>query len=947
MSTFGCITFLKHSNPAIFDWATKFSNAMELSIDGQFSDSADILNELVSDPNTLEAGYIFFFYAFYLKGKNEAYLASSMNQSYATAIKTYATGFLELRKVLRAYPETSSRSSLSTLYQQFVYELCFCSIQLGNYNDAISLTEFALGSQDLITSDLLKQISLAEEKQANLIGFNDNELHNNEQYKLLQQLVWVHLFHTGNRLELKKVTDKSLELLDQINGLNFFVFHPFSSVVMAVAEKNFLKMLDGYLEINNGDLNALGAVKEQMERLYDAPYLQFLQWSAEQLGFYKNLRSQILGLGGYGYAMLGEYKKSRSLLVKAISSLEGCDLSDAENRLVLGMLYIGYADICLIPNIPEIPFAKTNYSQEQTRNIAEAKVYLQKGKDLLDPEKFKNNELEGEWGWFFAAWWREHFFLPYASIVLTKFYYKTGEWEKSFQESKNALESLDAASPKLLLIDAIYYNYFASRELTEKPDFNALSECKQKLAGYEGYEMWKIYYVESYLEEQKNNLVEAIALADKATVAVDKFWDQRFFDITNQIKFMEDKNIPYRRAIELQLRSEPKSVDNIFDYMEKVKSHSLDMKNGTADNKIKNIPGQKITIDALQQKLSSHEAVIELYYSSDYLISLFVSRTTADVVLISPEMVGSRDMNIFIKKLVDSFLQETSEYATGDEEHIKIGFKLYETLIACHQKNLDEHHLKKLYIVPHRQLHYLPWTALSISPKNENRMDYIIDHYEISVLPSAVAIKSLKDDSILSGQHCSDFFIGYDVAFTREEDVRQYDCSEFFKGKKVNKKNVLASLAEKEIVVLYAHGQFDGQPLSNGFDLTGDEDNVLTLLDLNNAHIKSKLVILPGCETGTAKRYTDLPTEGLDQQYPEDDNLLGLYKVLLSKGVANIVISAQKTLACEATDDFQVSMFSKVKRGKEACASFREAICEIKNNKRKPMYWSPYIFVGT
>jgi CHAT domain-containing protein len=296
--------------------------------------------------------------------------------------------------------------------------------------------------------------------------------------------------------------------------------------------------------------------------------------------------------------------------------------------------------------------------------------------------------------------------------------------------------------------------------------------------------------------------------------------------------------------------------------------------------------------------------------------------------------------------LVGAFLRETSEYVTGDDEHIKIGFKLYETLIACHQKNLDENHIKKVYIVPHRQLHYLPWTALSTSPENKKRIDYIIDHYEISVLPSAIAIQSFQEDNILDGQHCSDFFVGYDVAFTREDDVRQYDCSGFFIGKTVNKKNVLASLAEKEVVVLYAHGQFDGPPLSAGLDLTGDKVNIVTLLDLNNVDIKSKLVMLPGCETGTAKRYTELLTEGLDQQYPEADDLLGLYKVLLSKGVANIVMSSQKTPQCEATDDFQVSMFDKVKKGKEPCSSFREAICEIKNRYNKPQFWSPYIFIG-
>lgn len=129
-------------------------------------------------------------------------------------------------------------------------------------------------------------------------------------------------------------------------------------------------------------------------------------------------------------------------------------------------------------------------------------------------------------------------------------------------------------------------------------------------------------------------------------------------------------------------------------------------------------------VGKIQQRLPADETLIEYYGSDDTLFAFLVKRDGIQGV----ELDGRN-----LKQAIESFRKLLME--SGSDDYKLKGEVLYKKLIQPVEKRVLS---KNLTIVPHGVLHYLPFSALSDGEA------FVIDRYNIRVLPSASVMKFLK-----------------------------------------------------------------------------------------------------------------------------------------------------------------------------------------------------------
>ena len=419
-----------------------------------------------------------------------------------------------------------------------------------------------------------------------------------------------------------------------------------------------------------------------------------------------------------------------------------------------------------------------------------------------------------------------------------------------------------------------------------------------------------------------------------------------------QTTFMEDKALPYEQTILLLVKSkinETEKLNQIFYYIESVKIHSLLM----SENRTNNFPENIASLEEIKKCLSGDEVMIDFYYGADYLIALLVSNTGAKLEINNR---GANDITPILERYSKNMSPKMMEYKGSyctQQNIINEGSKLFSLLFGSHYSNGRLPQNCKIFVIPHRQLHYLPWNSLSLSKQN-NGMEYLIDKYQVSVIPAAMVLYRMKKEKNLKHKtkklH-NTFSIGSNISYRNDtlKALRGLNSWNIYEGKKVNVENALAELQKSDIVIFYAHGYFDQtSPFDSYKELNDETENSkLTLMDIESTSISCDFIVLAGCATGTIGKYSELSLQSQEEKFPEADDLLGIYKQLVSKGVRNIIVSVVNETNKTCTENMLISLACKLNDPSYiASEAFRNSILEAKGNKKHPYYWGAYVLVG-
>ena len=260
-----------------------------------------------------------------------------------------------------------------------------------------------------------------------------------------------------------------------------------------------------------------------------------------------------------------------------------------------------------------------------------------------------------------------------------------------------------------------------------------------------------------------------------------------------------------------------------------------------------------------------------------------------------------------------------------------VAYELYLYLITPVLEWIRSDHL---VIVPHEDLHYVPFQALQTDLEN----GVLGEAYQITYAPSATVLVSLAPPAPLEQPKLlavADPSLRY-----APREVRAIGAH--FSGRVVSdvlptEADVKSWMPTNGLVHLAVHGSFAAdEPLLSHLHLKsgGDDDGRLTAAEMYGLTLDSaRLVVLSACETGSVRA-------------THANEVIGMMRGLIFAGADALLLSAWK-IDDEATADWMQAFYARASTDSLAQAA-REAARVLRENPRyrHPYYWSPFLLVS-
>jgi CHAT domain-containing protein/tetratricopeptide (TPR) repeat protein len=241
--------------------------------------------------------------------------------------------------------------------------------------------------------------------------------------------------------------------------------------------------------------------------------------------------------------------------------------------------------------------------------------------------------------------------------------------------------------------------------------------------------------------------------------------------------------------------------------------------------------------------------------------------------------------------------------------------------------------IRRLILVPHGPLHYLPFQALY------DGNSYLVEKFELSYLPGSSLLKYCLEPRQAQGDL---------VAFGHSYQGRLPFT--LLEARQIAGLWSLPAILEEQatldelrriaptcrILHLAAHGDFrPDNPLFSGLALA---DGWLTTLDIFNLKLQASLVTLSACQTGRSV-------------VGGGDELLGLMRAFLAAGAASLV-STLWAVEDQSSARLMQSFYTKLSGGWDKGSALRHAQLELlrqpgdDSQTSHPYFWAPFFLVG-
>jgi CHAT domain-containing protein/tetratricopeptide (TPR) repeat protein len=336
-----------------------------------------------------------------------------------------------------------------------------------------------------------------------------------------------------------------------------------------------------------------------------------------------------------------------------------------------------------------------------------------------------------------------------------------------------------------------------------------------------------------------------------------------------------------------------------------------------------------LSVPDLQASLGSESALVEYTTVGDELLAFIVTDKSIEVVrnLASDSEVAD-EVNKF-RFQIDTLRYGSSKLrghlSTLTERARRHLRTLYGLLLREIEPLLGE---RRLLVVPHRSLHYLPFSAL------DDGSSYLIERREVAYAPSAVVLQQCLNRQVRE-QHGALLFGVADEQIPRvREEVLA--LSDVLTGSKVflDESATIAALRENApaagIVHLACHAQFrSDNPLFSSLRLG---DGWLTVRDAYGLKLNCDLVTLSACETGV-------------NAVSPGEELIGLARGFFTAGAPSVMLSLW-TVDDDATAELMQHFYREFRRSRSASQALRTAQLRLLHETSHPFFWAPFVVMG-
>jgi CHAT domain-containing protein/Tfp pilus assembly protein PilF len=333
----------------------------------------------------------------------------------------------------------------------------------------------------------------------------------------------------------------------------------------------------------------------------------------------------------------------------------------------------------------------------------------------------------------------------------------------------------------------------------------------------------------------------------------------------------------------------------------------------------------------LQATLGSHTVLIE-FVELDSKFGAFVLSGNGEISFF-PQLGSTAEINELSEQLrfqLDALRCNPSQISAHVYELTlktrRVLAQLYDVLLRPLESTIGLR--RRLAIVPHRTLHYVPFHALY------DGFAYTIENREVVYAPSASILQNCLQKPVKGISKC--LFVGAAdklIPFV-EEEIKS--LSELFPesvtltGDEANWSNIKQQTDEINLLHLACHGHFRADnPLFSALKLA---DGWITVNEIRTLKLNAELVVLSACETGLSR-------------IAAGDELLGLTRGLFSAGAASLILSLW-SVHDKTTLELMQRFYAGIKENCSPAAALRAAQIAILKKLPHPFYWSPFYLIG-
>jgi CHAT domain-containing protein len=443
--------------------------------------------------------------------------------------------------------------------------------------------------------------------------------------------------------------------------------------------------------------------------------------------------------------------------------------------------------------------------------------------------------------------------------------------------------------------------------------------------GDEGfYRAWALDGI-SKSESALGNEAQAAQALDQAIDVFDKA-RAKFRSDEFKMGLFSDLQVVFERAIGMHSRlGEPGKA---FDISERSRARALlDAVAGRAE--IGN--GEAIALDAatLQAMLRPDEVVVAYHALPDRLVAWVLSNQGVREAAL-PVAIKRADL----ARLVDAYRDTLINVRPA----VDVGDKIGQLLLAP----LEIPAGKRLIIVPHGPLHYLPFQALRLDGQ------YLIERNPISIAPSiSIAAKLAERTPTVAAQLVAfgNPTINPDVADPlpgAEREVhelsKQFPGATLFFKDQANKSNFEASAPKARLLHVAAHAMADTLDPLHSKVLLADENgqpNYLEARDVMRMNLSgTAMIALSACESGLGR-------------VEDGDEVLGFTRSFLSAGTSTLLASLWP-VSDAATETLMTTLYDDLAKGEQVQDAMRDAQRAVMANPETahPFFWAPFNLIG-
>jgi CHAT domain-containing protein len=328
----------------------------------------------------------------------------------------------------------------------------------------------------------------------------------------------------------------------------------------------------------------------------------------------------------------------------------------------------------------------------------------------------------------------------------------------------------------------------------------------------------------------------------------------------------------------------------------------------------------------LQAALGDDEALVEYFLTDERLLAVVVTRD--ELRLVRAAAAGE------VQRGVERLRFQIDALRHGSRQ-LRSHLPLLQRRAQAHLRELDalllaplglDASLRRLTVIPHKSLHYVPFAALG-------DREPLLARCEVSVAPSAaVLLRALAQPAPRWARALA---VGAAVEQLPHVDGEVRAVAACFVqatillGQQASTANVRALAADADVLHLACHGHFRAD--SPYFSALHLADGTLTVRDVQELPLRASLVTLSACETAVS-------------HLAPGEELVGLTRGFMQAGVPAVLASLW-AVDDESTAALMESFYRRLQSGQRPAAALRGAQLSLADGAH-PYYWAPFVLSG-